>query len=201
MYSEGALRIDNYERVASSIFDSLLEIRPVGYVTYGNPLAYDSVAQMLVSRATEAGLPLRVVPGISSVDTLLCDLGRDMAPGIQIYEASWLVAARIPLQTDIAVVLLQLGAFGSLRTRYRQPPSPAELEGLVSYLSMFYPLSHLIFVVQSAGAADSPGAVRPVNLGSLCNLRTEDIQNASMYIPALRASQLDAAMIESMLSQ
>src|SRR5947209_3072627 len=37
MYIEGALRTENYDRVADLIFQSLQETPAVGYVTYGNP--------------------------------------------------------------------------------------------------------------------------------------------------------------------
>lgn len=200
MYNEGALRTDNYERVAKTIIEALNETRPIGYVTYGNPLAYDSVAQNLVSHATQAGLPFQVVAGISSIDTLLCDLGRDMAPGLQIYEASWLVAAQIPLQADIAVILVQLGAFGSVRTHYREPPSPVALAGLVTYLARFYPPSHGVFVVRSASRTDRQGGVRAVALGDLCSARTEEILNASLYVPAVRQPGLDLEIFEKMQS-
>jgi hypothetical protein len=200
MYNEGALRTENYERVAETIIEAVNETQCVGYVSYGNPLAYDSVAQSLVHSAGEAGLPFRVVAGISSIDTLLCDLGRDMAPGLQIYEASWLVAARIPLQTDIAVILLQLGTFGSLRTHYKEPPSPAALSGLLTYLGRFYPLSHQVFLVRSTNHGDRPSNIRVLNLGDICSSRTEDILNASMYIPALRQSRLDEDTLEKMRS-
>src|SRR5688572_10061305 len=42
LYVEGALRSDNYARVAKTILEGLNEVSVVGYVTYGNPLSYDS---------------------------------------------------------------------------------------------------------------------------------------------------------------
>ena len=119
MYAEGAVRTQNYDRVADTIFQALAETETVGYVTYGNPLAYDSVAQNLVRQAQRSGTPFQIVAGISSIDTLLCDLGVDMAPGIQIYEASWLVTSPVRLDVAVAAILLQLGTFGSFRTHYR----------------------------------------------------------------------------------
>ncbi len=119
MYVEGAMRSENYQRVAETIFGALQTSKTVGYVTYGNPMAYDSVSQALAKAAQGAVIPFEIIPGISSVDTILCDLALDMAPGIQVHEASWLVAAQIKLDPSNAVILLQLGTFGSLRTHYR----------------------------------------------------------------------------------
>jgi uncharacterized protein YabN with tetrapyrrole methylase and pyrophosphatase domain len=198
MYKEGVLRTDNYEKVARTIIESVSEIKPVGYVTYGNPLAYDSVAQNVIRYAQQSGIPFRVTPGISSIDTLLCDLRVDMAPGLQVYEASWLVAAQVDLRTDVAAILLQLGAFGSFLAHYRTPPSAASLAGLVSYLTRFYLPSHQVFVVRSSNQPDRSGNVRALELGKLCDARTQDILNASLYIPAMRNSNLNDEIVSKM---
>ena len=198
-YEDGALRPDNYDRAAAIIISALAETECVGYVTYGNPLSYDSVAAYLVRYAEQSGTPFHVVPGVSSIDTLLCDIGIDMAPGLQIYEASWLVVARITLQPEVAVIVLQIGAFGSFRSHYSVVPSPDSLAGLVSYLTRFYPRSHRVLLVRSAGQRDTPANVRGTELGNLCDSRAEDIVNASMYIPALRPSQLDKQILEKMI--
>ena len=101
MYVEGAFRMENYERVADTILAALKEKMTVGYVTYGNPLAYDSVGQKLVRDSRDRGIQCEVITGISSIDTLLCDLGLDMAPGVQIYEASWMVTYQAPLNLTV----------------------------------------------------------------------------------------------------
>jgi precorrin-4 methylase len=164
-------------------------------VTYSNPLAYDSVAQNVIRYAQQSGIPFRVVPGISSIDTLVCDLGWDMAPGLHIYQASRLVAAQVELRPDVAAIVLQIGAFGSFRARYRTPPSGASLAGLVTYLNRFYPPSHRVYVVRSSSQPDRSANVRTLELGKLCDAQTQDILNASMYIPAVGNSKLDEEAI------
>jgi precorrin-2 methylase len=138
------------------VISALTDFSPVGYVTYGNPLVYDSVSQHLVRFAKDSGTHLRIVAGLSSIDALLCDLGIDMAPGLQVLDATWAVAAKIVAQTDLALVLLQLGAFGSLRTHYQVMPPASALHDLITYLSGFYPSSHEVFLVQSADRAGHP---------------------------------------------
>jgi uncharacterized protein YabN with tetrapyrrole methylase and pyrophosphatase domain len=198
MYTEGALRTQNYDRVASVIFQALKETSTVGYVTYGNPLAYDSVAQNLVWRAQQTGVGFKIIPGISSIDTLVCDLGLDMAPGIQVYEASWLVGAQIRLTVSIAAILLQIGTFGSLRTHYRTRRPAESLADLVSYLGSFYPPSHKVFLVQSSNRDKQSARIRQVSLEDLCNVMVEDFLGASMYIPSLGTSRLDQEIISRM---
>jgi precorrin-2 methylase len=198
MYAEGAVRTQNYDRVASTIFEAMTDTETVGYVTYGNPLAYDSVAQNLIRQAQASGIRFEVVAGISSIDTLLCDLGRDMAPGIQIYEASWLVASRIQLDVAAAAILLQLGTFGSFRTHYRDWRQATSLEDLRTYLTESYPLSHKVFLVQSSNQLQ-PARIVEVTLDKLCHVAAEDFMGASMYLPALETGNLDENAVKRML--
>jgi uncharacterized protein YabN with tetrapyrrole methylase and pyrophosphatase domain len=194
MYVEGALRTQNYERVANAILDGLKEAPVVGYVTYGNPLAYDSVAQKLVRDARRDGVSFRVVPGISSIDTILCDLGVDMAPGIQVFEASWLAASRTPLNPSVAAILLQLGHFGSARAHYRDRRPAEALKDLVEYLCQFYPPAHEVFLVQSSSTSQ-PAAIKQVRLDGLCEITDRDWAE-SMYIPTLEPAKVSLGEAE-----
>ena len=188
LYVEGALRSDNYARVAKTILSGLDDVATVGYVTYGNPLSYDSVAQTLARESENAAWRLEVIAGISSIDTILCDLRLDMAPGIQVYEASWLVASRTPLNAAAAVILLQLGHFGTVRAHYRQRRRAESLADLVTYLGAYYPESHTVMLVQSSSDT-RPASVARVKLSELCNVR-EDQWAESVYIPPVQAPQL-----------
>jgi precorrin-2 methylase len=187
LYVEGALRSDNYARVAKTILDGLNEASVVGYVTYGNPFAYDSVAQTLARAAEGAPWRLEVIAGISSIDTILCDLRLDLAPGIQVYEASWLVGSKTPLNPGTAVILVQLGHFGTVRAHYRQRRRAESLAELVSYLFTFYPESHTVMLVQSSGGA-RPASVAKVRLSELCRVGEKDWAE-SVYIPPVRPSE------------
>jgi len=197
-YSEGSLRTENYDRVTDSILKTVSNSRTIGYVTYGNPMAYDRVAQNLVNYAKKSGLQIEIVPGISSIDTIFCDLQVDMAPGIQVYEASWLVACQILPSIHFPLVLLQVGTFGSLRTHYATRQDGNSLSELVEYLGKLYPLTHETSLVRSTGQEDRPGRVRNLALGHLCAATAEDLSGASLYIPALEGPSLNERIVNRM---
>jgi uncharacterized protein YabN with tetrapyrrole methylase and pyrophosphatase domain len=199
LYEEGAVRSDNYERVTKTILGAFQAANNVGYVTYGNPLAYDSVAQSLVLSAPRQGIDTIVVPGISSIDTLLCDLRTDMAPGIQVFEASWAVAANIQLDVGTAAILLQLGTFGSLRAHYRDRRPAESLAGLMNYLAARYGPDHRVALVQSSGGPRS-ARIRHVEIRNLCDVAISDYLAASMYIPPLRPAGVDEEIVRKMKS-
>ena len=198
MYIEGTLRKRNYEAVALRILQSVNESGVIGYVTYGNPLAYDSVSENLVRQAQQSGISFRVVPGICSVDTLLCDLGVDMAPGIQVYDASWLVAAQISLNVSVTAILLQMGAFGSLVTHYRRTPKPGSLAELVVYLRKVYDATHEVHLIRSSHGKGRSAHIKSTRLSELCDVKSGDLVNCSMFIPPLSAAKLDESFLARM---
>src|ERR1700691_3480386 len=174
-YQENKPRRENYTRATQTIIDAIAPGKSVGYVTYGNPMCYDRVAQNLFDCATKSSFSVRVVPGISSVDTLLCDLGVDMAPGIQVFDSSWLLMCQIEPLPEFPMLLMQVGAFGSLRTHYTQRQDGKSLEQLARYLSRFYLQSHALALVRSSGEEDHPSRVKWVTLKDLCEVTAEDL--------------------------
>src|SRR5262249_46008258 len=149
--------------------------RPIGYVTYGNPMSYDRVAQNLLEYAKDVGFSTQIIPGISSLDSVLCDLGIDMAPAIQIFEASWLLACHIPLNIRVPVLLMQMGAFGSLRTHYTKRTNGSSLNELVEYLRLFYPPFHRVSLVRSSGQDGRPSLISQIELEHLCEVSADEL--------------------------
>lgn len=199
-YVEGSLRDENYERAALGIIESLSGERSIGYVTYGNPMTYDRVAQNLLEYCEERDLNAQIIPGISSFDTILCDLRRDMAPGIQLYEASWMVACQVQPRSDVPLLLMQVGAFGSLRAHYTKRKDGKSLTELVDWLSEVYPSSHEVILTRSTGHLDQAASICQVPLGQLVNVSADDLSGASLYIPALRKALPDQDILRRMCS-
>lgn len=198
MYNEDSIRTQNYERAARTIIEALGTVRPIGYVTYGNPMSYDRVAQNLVEYTKASDITMQVVPGISSFDTMLCDLTVDMAPAIQVFDASWLVACHIEPNIYMPALVMQVSVFGSFRTHYSRRPEGRSLAGLVEYLCRFYPPSHSVSLVRSTGQEGDPANVRTVALGTLSEVTSEDLSGASLYIPVLRYPKPDQELFDAM---
>ncbi len=194
-YVDGSIRMENYNRAAAMVLEAKGDGRPVGYVTYGNPMAYDSVAQIIARKASELGRPARVIPGISSLDSILCDLQVDMAPGIQVYEASWLMAFQVVPRVDTHVILVQVGSVGSYRAHYGQRLDGGTLGGLIDHLTSVYPKNHRVSLVRSTASGEHPEKISSFTLERLSDATAEELSGASLYIPALRQPIPDPAML------
>ncbi len=184
-YVDGSIRMENYNRAADMVLEAKGDGRPVGYVTYGNPMFYDSVAQ-LIARKAAAGRSVRVLPGISSLDSIVCDIQVDMAPGIQIYEASWLMAFQILPRVDTHVILVQVGSVGSYRAHYGQRLDGSTLTGLIDHLTTVYPKEHRVSLVRSTATGEHPEKISSYTLERLCDATAEELSGASLYIPAFK---------------
>ena len=197
-YVDGTLRIENYNRAADMVVQASTDGRPVGYVTYGNPMAYDTVAQLIVKKAAELGRKARVVPGISSLDSILCDMQVDIAPAIQVFEASWMMAFQIVPRVDTHVILMQMGSFGSYRSHYGKRLSGDSLTGLVNHLLAAYPKDHRVSLVRSTASGEHPEKISSYTLERLSEATVEELSGASLYIPAVRQPIPNTAMLEEL---
>jgi uncharacterized protein YabN with tetrapyrrole methylase and pyrophosphatase domain len=197
-YVDGSLRIDNYKRAAEVVLAATGNGGTIGYVTYGNPMAYDSVAQLLVQMAKDSGRSARVVPGISSLDSILCDIKVDLAPAIQVFEASWLLAFEIAPRTDTQAILVQMGSFGSYRAHYGQRLDGGALTGLVNHLTSVYPKNHRVSLVRSTATGEQPEKITTFPLEQLSEATAEELSGASLYIPALRQPVPNVAVLTAL---
>jgi uncharacterized protein YabN with tetrapyrrole methylase and pyrophosphatase domain len=196
-YVDGTLRIENYNRAADLVLDASGDGN-VGYVTYGNPMAYDTVAQLIVKKAAEQGRKARVIPGISSLDSILCDMQVDIAPAIQVFEASWMMAFQIVPRVDTHVILMQMGSFGSYRSHYGKRLSGGALTGLVEHLLTVYPREHRVSLVRSTASGQHPEKISTYTLERLSDATVEELSGASLYIPAVRQPTPNTAMLREL---
>jgi uncharacterized protein YabN with tetrapyrrole methylase and pyrophosphatase domain len=95
LYESGRPRREIYDLEVATVLDAAAQKRPVAYLAPGNPVVFDSVSQGVIKEGTERGLHVCVIPGISSIDTILVDLNYDVVGGLQIFDASSLVGFRI----------------------------------------------------------------------------------------------------------
>jgi uncharacterized protein YabN with tetrapyrrole methylase and pyrophosphatase domain len=150
-YKEGLDRGETYRRISATVFSAALEDPPVALALYGHPLVFALPPFQLMALARVFDLRAKVIPGLSSLDTMFVDLNLDPAvDGLQIYEATDVVVRQRPLQPDVPCFLLQVGSFGTSIFSL-QSNAPSRFAVLRDYLLRFYPPEHEVSGVTSAG--------------------------------------------------
>lgn len=182
-YRSDRPRTDDYADAGEVVLDAAASESPVAYLPQGNPLIWDAVTQRILEGARARGFRTKVVPGISFIDTMVVDLERDVAPGIQIYDASWALAAEIHLDTRAACILGQVGQFRNRHPLTETMPQATAMEALRDYLLRYYPCEHPIVLVRSQTAGSGQPFVRPLTLSELAAAPEDHQLWPSIYIP------------------
>ena len=71
LYQEGAFDQEIYERIAEIVLLATKRYAHVCYLVPGHPLIYVTSSSLILDRAQRMGITTTVLPGISSLDTMI----------------------------------------------------------------------------------------------------------------------------------
>jgi uncharacterized protein YabN with tetrapyrrole methylase and pyrophosphatase domain len=201
LYEPGKDRLPTYRRMAAEVVSAAVAEAPVCLATYGHPWVYCYPTTLITRAAPLLGLHVEVFPGVSSFDTLLVDLGIDIAlSGVQMYEATDLLLRRRPIQSDVTCVIWQPTVVGD--PTYRPEPYTVEqFMPLQEYLLRFYPADHEAAIVTTKTYPLTRSVVQRLQLGDLAAELERAPQVGTLYIPPLSERPVeDAELLEVMLA-
>jgi len=159
-----------YEAIAQRVLALGQRDEGVVYAVPGHPLVGETTVLRIRTLAEEAGVPVRIVDGLSFCEPVLTALNVDPFDGLQICDAM-VLAQRLhpPLDPDVAVLIGQVFS--------RELAS--ELKMTLMHL---YPDDHPVRLVQSAGTAQALVVDCPLYALD----RRDDLDHlTSAYLPAL----------------
>jgi uncharacterized protein YabN with tetrapyrrole methylase and pyrophosphatase domain len=143
-----------------------------------------SYPTVLIQRAAAVlDLRVRVLPGVSFLDTLLADLGIDPGfDGLQLYEATDLLVRRRPLQTDVGCVIAQASVVAS-PAEGQATDHGKNLAKLQDYLLGYYPADHDVVIVTSSTHPLLEPLLQKARLGSLVKALAHTAYSGTLYLP------------------
>ncbi|HZC09064.1 MAG TPA: SAM-dependent methyltransferase [Mycobacterium sp.] len=185
LYEPGKNRLPTYHKMAAEVVAAAVSNPPVCLATYGHPWVYCYPTTLITRAAPLLGLRVEIFPGISAFDTLLVDLGMDIAfNGIQMYEATDLLIRRRPIQNDVACVIWQPTVVGD--PTCPSAPYPAEqFTPLQNYLLSFYPADHQAALVTTKNYPLMRSVVKHLCLDELATELAGVPGVGTLYIPPL----------------
>jgi precorrin-3B methylase len=202
LYERGKSRLPTYRRMAAEVINAAIAGPPVCFATYGHPLIYCYPAVLIQRAAKLLDLRVETFPGISSLDTLLVDLGIDIATdGAQMYEATDLILRRRPIQNDVSCILWQSSVVAD-PTYETDRRSAEHFLSLQNYLLEFYPPEHPITLVFSKTFPLLQSIVETYRVGTLAADLERGPQGGNLYIPPLRRRAIaDQQLLGKLTSQ
>ena len=90
-YDGIVLRKQVYQRISDTVVSAAAKKPGVAFASHGHPLFLVSASEYMLYSARERGLRVQVLPAVSCLDTILCDLGIDLCYGLQIFDATTLL--------------------------------------------------------------------------------------------------------------
>jgi hypothetical protein len=182
MYETGKQRIEIYETIIAKILDELELVGDLCVAFYGHAGVLTYPAWEAIRRARATGKRARMLPAISTEDTLFADLGIDIGrAGLQSYEATRFMYYKYNFDTSAGLLLWQVSVLGE--TEWNPPHAGVRprMEVLTDYLKQFYGPEHEVFLYHAPEFPTSRALIERVLLRDLP--RAEFISISTLYIP------------------
>jgi uncharacterized protein YabN with tetrapyrrole methylase and pyrophosphatase domain len=201
LYERGKSRLPVYRKMAAEVVVAALNEAPVCLAAYGHPWIYCYPTSLVKWAGQLLNLHVEVFPGVSSFDTLLVDIGTDIAfNGIQMYEATDILLRRRPLQPDVTCLIWQATIVGD--PTYPERPHEAEnFVPLQEYLIKFYPVHHEVTLVMTKTFPLLRSSVQKFPLHRLAHELHKAPQVGTLYIPPTDSRPIaDLELLERMIA-
>ena len=170
-----------YQAIAQEVLELAERSEEIIYAVPGHPWVGEATTPLICQAATERGIPVRIVGGVSFLEPLLAAVGVDPVDGLQVTDAMLLAADHHPpLLVDRPAVVAQCYS--------RSLASDVKLTLLNGY-----PDEHPVTVVRAAGTADQQLLTLPLyalDRGEFFDHLT------SLYLPPAEESGSYAALHE-----
>jgi hypothetical protein len=182
LYKTGKPRIEIYETIIARILGELESAGDVCVAFYGHAGVLTYPAWESIRRARATGKRARMLPAISTEDSLFADLGIDIGrAGLQSFEATRFLFNKYNFDTCAGLLLWQVSVLGEIDWNPPHTGVRPRLEVLTDYLVKFYGPEHEVFLYHAPEYPTSRPLVERVALRDLP--KAEFISISTLYIP------------------
>jgi precorrin-2 methylase len=192
-YIVGQYRPDIYRRIADRVLEEALRGPGVAVLHPGSAMLVDAIARHLVSRGADAGIGVRVVPGISSVEFVLCEMAWDPADGLQVILAQNLVLSGRRLDPTQAAIVIQPGYYDTRWFVGAPFSAPGRFDALADALGASHGPDSPMALVLAPIAEGETAQVLWFRLGQFEQVSPVISPFHTLFVPPARTPQSDAA--------
>jgi len=182
MYQTGKPRIEIYETIIARILGELESAGDLCVAFYGHAGVLTYPAWESIRRARATGKLARMLPAISTEDTLFADLGIDIGrAGLQSFEATRFIYYKYNFDPSAGLLLWQVSVLGEVEWNPPHQGARPRLEVLTNYLKKYYGPDHEVYLYRAPELPTSRPLIERVALRDLPT--AEFISNSTLYIP------------------
>ncbi|WP_419421632.1 SAM-dependent methyltransferase (plasmid) [Legionella sp. D16C41] len=179
-----------YNSISYEVIKYAKKNKTTCFVTYGHPLFLSNSSQSLIKEVGRncSDIEVDVLPGISSLDSLCCDLRIDPSMGgMQAYEATDFLKENYIINKSSHIILWQIGVVGIKKIILQESDLCGNIEKFNSLKCLkeklldIYDDKHPVIIYVASMYQSFPAEICEVEL---CNLDQVDIPRlATAYIP------------------
>jgi precorrin-6B methylase 1 len=199
-YRLGMYRPDMYRRMADAVIAEAREGPGVVVLAPGSGLVVDLVTQLVFDGARAAGLGVRALPGISSIEAVLAEVEYDAAAGLEVLLAQKLVLHGRELDPTIASIVLQPAYFDTLHYLGAPISRAGRFDALAAQIGRTLgPDAPMALVITPTVPGDA-ASVFWLRLAELGRLHAVLSPRHTLFVPPERPAPIDgafAARVES----
>ena len=192
-YRVGMHRPDMYRRMATVVLDTAREGPGVVMLAPGSAVVIDLVTQLVLDGARDAGLRARVLPGISSIESVLAEVQYDVSAGVQVVLAQKLVLQRKVLDPTVAAIVMQPAYFDTLHFAGAPCSRSGRFDALEEQLARTWSRDVPMALVITPTHGEPAASVFWLRLGSLGRAHRALSPRHTLFIPPERAAPVDDA--------
>lgn len=172
-----------YEKISKAIINSYQRFTKIGILVYGNPMFLVSAVEKMLLKAEHLDIKTKVIPGISSFDTIISDLKIDLGYGVTLIDASLLLSKKFALEKKLPLLIFQVANLNSEDIEDGRIPLE-RLTFLVEYLQSIYPRNHLCKFIVSSKSIFELGYIIETRLDEILdNIEVNLCHRPTIYIP------------------
>ncbi len=201
LYLDGALDDANYARILSKIYSEIERFGDISLVIPGHPRLGVTLVQTLSASTNHGNIDLRVVPGISSFDTLINDLALDpLEEGTCIVDVNRLILHDYAMEPAINYCVYHVSSIGNARTDYKNPTARNRVDILQSKLSGHYARDHVLILVTSAQSRKEAARIHKGTIGTLPELLEGVTFSTTLFIPARMPVRVNKEFLQLLMA-
>jgi uncharacterized protein YabN with tetrapyrrole methylase and pyrophosphatase domain len=191
IYTDGVLDYDIYRQIADRLIAAAFEYTTVALLVPGHPLVMVAPTALILQQAARAGVNVTVLPGISSLDTMILQLNLEIGTnGVQIFEANRFIYYDIRPDPRVPLFLFQPGSIGSgIITRNARSLS-ARFEPLKHALLKTYPADHECMLLASQTLSETGGSTHSLQIQNLPSAAHAIDYDTSLFVPPSKPFQI-----------
>ena len=191
-YEQGKDRREIYGAIVEEVVSRVRQGLDICAILYGHPGVFAWPGHEAIRRLRAEGFRARMLPGISTEDCLVADLGIDPAStGCQSYEATDFLVRRRTIDTGALVILWQVGLIGEWL--FDPTPSMRALPLLIERLLELYPPEHETILYEASPYPMCEPIVQRLPLSAVGEAEVSPV--VTMVLPPREEPEFDQEML------